>query len=125
VRGYDVPDNDEEGGQVFGWSVGAQPQSFTVQGVDLTGMSKAVLNVSMWPHEDDPVLEYRLNGGAWHTFTGPDAPGGFSLHSYAIPIEIAPAGGNDMQLHDGDNTIELRAPGEPLPVGNLDITVMP
>jgi hypothetical protein len=118
VRGYDVPDNDGEGGQRFGWEVGGSGETFQVEGVDLADAQLAVFNVSFWPYEDNPELEYRLNGGAWHGFQGPDQPGGYSLHSYSMPVDLD-------ELQPGGNTIDLRSPGEPLPIGNLDITVIP
>ena len=118
ARGYDVPDNDAEGGQVFGWELSASGDRFEVEGLDLADMQGAVLNVSYWPYEDDPILEYRLNDGMWHSFQGPDQPGGYTLHSYSIPIDLG-------ELVQGENTLDLRAPGAALPAGNFDITLLP
>ncbi len=118
ARGYEVPDNQADGGQSYGWTLDGSGERFELQDLDLSDMQGAVLNVSYWPYEDNPTLEYRLNDGAWHSFQAPDQPGGYSLHSYSIPIDLG-------ELVDGTNAVDLRAPGAALPIGNIDVTLLP
>lgn len=118
VRGYEVPDNTEDDGQTYGWRIDGSGRTFTIADVDPSDMGSAVFNVSMWPLDGEPTIEFRLNGGSWNTFVPPDDPGGYQLHSYAIPFDIA-------QVQTGDNTLEVRSTGPEIPVGNLDVTLIP
>lgn len=121
-RGYDAPDNGKrsDGGFDMGYSVPAsgKAQAITIPGVDLTGATKAVLNINMFTNPGG-TLRYKLNGNAAHTFTIPAALNdGELLRTFTIEVPMA-------ELVAGDNKLEVDQPSPQLIsfVGNIDITV--
>jgi hypothetical protein len=77
----------------------------TIQGVDLTDATDAVLTLNAWNFNQGRALKYRWNGGTWHSFANPfpEAPyadgGGRPL---AVPVDMT-------ELKTGANTLELDA----------------
>lgn len=118
-RGYDVAESGEpgpEGGVYTGWYLDdGQPKTFDVQGVDTSGAKRAWFAFNLLADPDN-VLEYRFNGGEWHSFTVPVGEPG--LRSFALDAPLS-------ELVSGKNQIEVRLPnpGESNGIGNLDITI--
>lgn len=126
-RGYDVPENDatgddpeQEGGVYFGWYINdGEIHGFTAPEVDLTDAVSATFNFNVLM-EVGQELEYRFNGGEWHSFILP--PGALestTIRSFSLDAPLA-------ELVDGDNLIEVRVPelfSEFEGIGNLDLTI--
>jgi hypothetical protein len=90
--------------------------------------ASAVLSLSMQANRGDDfatsTLNYRLNGGDWHSLGVQDAdarPAGSSTYTWQIPVDVS-------ELVAGANTLELDKTGFeggwPAAVGNIDMTIM-
>jgi hypothetical protein len=122
-RAYDVPESGAPGagdGVRLGWFLNpTQPSTFLVQGVDLSGATRASFNFALNANAGQ-VLEYGFNGAPAHTLTVPNTlasqPGGIRGYSLSAPLE---------ELVAGDNTLALRVlnPTVDQSVGNLDLLV--
>jgi hypothetical protein len=122
-RGYDVPNANErgpEGGYYFGWYlIEGEALSFTAPSVDLTDALSASFNFNVMM-EIGQELQYRFNGGEWHTFVLPPGPQELStIRSFTLEAPLE-------ELVTGDNEIEVLMPQADTGyegIGNLDITV--
>jgi hypothetical protein len=115
LRSYSHPDamTPAPGGGVnLGYWLSGTSRAFSFTNVDTAGASRAWLALNLWPLV--PV-QYRVNGGAWQTWTHPGPNNGWAWHSTVIPLSAA-------LLRAGTNTIDLAAP-DGTAVANVDLLV--
>ncbi|MCA9619834.1 MAG: hypothetical protein KC731_12495 [Myxococcales bacterium] len=121
VRAYDVADPVTVQGDMayFGFPLGTSPESHSFQGVDLAGASRAFLDVTAF-NPDGIAIEYRVNGGGWHSYEDPTGFTEWQIRSYSIGLDLA-------ELKQGDNTVEIRGGQDDgyRQIGNIDLSVLP
>jgi hypothetical protein len=129
-RSYQVPDalaagrtsNVKNLGYQLAESGAGTPESFTLDGVDLTDASEARINLNAWYFTSDRSIEFRFNGGEWRTFAHPFPESTPATRAVTMPVELG-------DLTSGQNTLELRTGGGstelPMVIANVELEVVP
>jgi hypothetical protein len=120
---YSVPDaltpGSQPGAVNLGYAVtsgGLQNGPLTFSNVDLAGATGAMLTFNTW-FANGLAVNYRLNGQAWHTWTGSSPGGGSAWKGASVPVNLA-------ELTDGTNTVDFSAPADDTNViANVDLLV--
>jgi len=136
ARGYDVPDalmpGQAAGSLNLGYVLGPEGivaccatgpgrptvavDGLWVSDVDLTDATSAVLSVNMQGYANGAGLQYRLNGGDWHTGAVPPPFDAGSWRTVALPVALT-------ELAPGQNRIDLATEGE-MSVANVGLSLV-
>jgi hypothetical protein len=118
---YSIPDamTSTGNGVNLGYNVtekGLAAGPLTFSDVNFDGATSAMLTFNTWFLAGKDV-NYRLNGGDWHTFTTPGKPGGATWKAATVPVSLS-------ELQPGNNTVDFAAlNGDWTVVANIDLVL--
>jgi hypothetical protein len=128
-RAYEIPDTllpwRDTGWTNIGYSLASSgmiadiansPTSVTLDGVDLTGATDAVLTMNAWFFRPGDSIIYRFNGGAWRTWNHPFPTSEDAARGVVIPVALT-------DLKAGANTLEMKSATGNVVIANAELTV--